>query len=100
MLVRSQRDNSMSAALQSRGFVPDAPVRIRDGRGEWTVLAEGSRDSIAARLDAVRTEAEADIEVVRVTTPEAAPTALLPEDALSERQLEALELPHDRGYYG
>jgi predicted DNA binding protein len=50
-------------------------------------------------LDAVRAEADADIEVVRITLPEAAPTALLPEDALSERQREAFELARDRGYY-
>lgn len=99
LLVRYRSVNSISEPLQSRGFIPDAPVRIRDGREEWTVLAEGSRDSVAARLDAVREETDADIDVVRVTTPEAAPTALLPENALSERQREAFELAHDRGYY-
>jgi len=97
LLVRYRSGNSISGPLQSRGFIPDAPVRIRDGREEWTVLAEGSRDSIVDRLDAVSEETDADIEVVRVTRPEAAPLALLPEHALSDRQREAFELAHDRG---
>lgn len=99
MLVRYRSVNSISEPLQSRGFIPDAPVRIRDGREEWTVLAEGSRDSITSRLDEVREAAHAEIRLVRVTTPEAAPTSMLPEDTLSERQREAFELAHDRGYY-
>lgn len=99
LLVRYRSVNSISEPLQSRGFVPDAPVRIRDGREKWTVLAEGSRDSVSKRLDEVREAADAEIRLVRITTPEAAPTALLPEDTLSERQREAFELAHDRGYY-
>jgi len=99
LLVRYHSTNSISGPLQSRGFIPDSPVRIREGREEWTVLAEGTRESVSERLDAVRAEADADIEVVRITPPESAPTALLPEDALSERQREAFELARDRGYY-
>lgn len=99
LLVRYQSSHSISDPLQSRGFVPDAPVRISDGCEEWTVLAEGSRESVAARLDEIRENADAEIEVVRITTPEAAPTALFPEDTLSERQREAFEFAHDSGYY-
>lgn len=99
LLVRYQSTHSISDPLQSRGFIPDAPVRIRDGREEWTVLAAGSRESVAARLEEVREKADADIEIVRLTTPQAAPTTLLPEDTLSERQREAFEFAHDRGYY-
>lgn len=99
LLVHYRPAHSISGSLQSRGFIPDAPVRIRDGREEWTVLAEGTRESVSERLEAVRAEAGADIEVVRITSPESAPTALLPEDTLSERQREAFELARDRGYY-
>ena len=99
LLVRYRSVNSICDPLQSRGFIPDAPVRIRDGREEWTVLTEGSRDSVTRRLDEIREVADADIRLVRITTPEAAPTALLPENSLSERQREAFELAHDRGYY-
>jgi predicted DNA binding protein len=99
LLVSYQSSHSISDPLQSRGFIPDAPVRIRDGSEEWTVLAEGSRESVTVRLDEVRELADAEIDVERITTPEAAPTALLPEDTLSERQREAFEFAHDQGYY-
>lgn len=99
LLVRYNSTNSVSGPLQSRGFIPDAPVRISEGREEWTVLAEGTRESVAKRLDAVRADANADIDVVRITVPESGPTSLLPEDMLSERQREAFELARDRGYY-
>lgn len=99
LVVSYESDHSISDPLQSRGFIPDAPVRIRDGCERWTVLAAGSRESVTARLDEVRERADADIDVVRVTRPEAAPTALLPEKTLTERQREAFEFAHDRGYY-
>lgn len=99
LLVRYPTAHSISEPLQSRGFIPDAPVRIHDGCETWTVLTEGTRQSVFDRLDAVRDEADAEIEVVRITSPEAAPTALLPEDTLSERQREAYELARDAGYY-
>lgn len=99
LLVRYRSTDSISGPLLSRGFVPDAPVRIRDGREEWTVLVEGNRASIAERLDAVREESEAEVEIDRISAPGAAPAALLPENRLSERQRDAFEFARERGYY-
>jgi predicted DNA binding protein len=99
LLVEYEPTHSMNPPLVSRGFVPDAPVRIHDGREVWTVVTEASRATVWDRLAAVREEMNAEVDVVQITTPETGPATLLRTDDLSERQREVFELARDRGYY-
>lgn len=99
LLVAYEPANSITTPLVSRGLIPDAPVRIRNGRERWAVLTDERRDAVRDRLEAVRAEADADVDVVRITTPDAAATPLFPEDPLSDRQREVFEFARERGYY-
>lgn len=56
IVVRYAIENSINDALVSRGFIPDEPVRMHDGREYWTVLVNGSRTVLDERVEAVRTE--------------------------------------------
>lgn len=99
LLVEYDSTHSISPPLVSRGFVPDEPVRIRDGREVWTVVTKASRETAQDRLAAVRAEMDAQMEVVQITTPEMEPVTLLRTDDLSERQREVFELAREEGYY-
>lgn len=99
LLVEYESAHSISPPLVSRGFIPDEPVRIRDGREVWTVVTKASREAAQDRLAAVRAEMGAEVELVQITTPETEPVTLLRTDDLSERQREVFELARDRGYY-
>ncbi|QLG63405.1 helix-turn-helix domain-containing protein [Halorarum salinum] len=100
LLVTYEPTRSIASPLVSRGLIPDAPVRIRDGRERWAVLSDELRETVFNRLEEVREEADAAVEVVRITAPDAGPTPLFPEDPLSDRQREVFELARGRGYYG
>lgn len=99
LLVAYESADSISGPLVSRGLIPDAPVRIRNGREQWTVLTGADRETVRAQLAAVREEADADVRMERIVAPEATPVAPLPEDGLSERQRQAFELAREEGYY-
>ncbi|QLG28671.1 helix-turn-helix domain-containing protein [Halorarum halophilum] len=99
LLVAYEEANSITTSLVSRGLIPDAPVRIRDGCERWAVLTDERRDAVRALLDEVRAEADAEVDVVRITSPEAGATPLFPEDSLSDRQREVFEVARERGYY-
>lgn len=96
LLVTYRSDNSIYDALVSRELLPDAPIRIRDGREHWTVLVEGNDDP-QTRLDAVRQEMDADITVTGTGTTMA--TVVDIDDRLTERQREVFETARQRGYY-
>lgn len=100
LLVTYEHERSITSSLVSRGLIPDAPVRIRDGTERWTVLADETREVVLGRLSTVREEADATVEVVRLTTPDAGPSTLFPGDPLSARQREVFELARERGYFG
>lgn len=96
LLVTYRSDNSIYDALVSRELIPDAPIRIRNGREHWTVLVEGN-DDLQTRLDAVRQEMAADI----IVTGTGATVAMLVDidDRLTERQREVFETARQHGYY-
>lgn len=98
IVVRYAIENSINDALVSRGFIPDEPVRMHDGREYWTVLVNGSRTVLDERVEAVRTEMDAEIEIVDITAAYTA-SGVLPTDDLSERQREAFDLARRRNYY-
>lgn len=96
LLVTYRSNNSIHDALVSRGLIPDAPIRIRDGREQWTVLVEGKADP-QDRLDEVRREMDADITVTGTGATVA--TLVDIDDRLTERQREVFETARQQGYY-
>lgn len=96
LLVTYRSDESIHEALVSRGLIPDAPIRIRDGRERWTVLAEADVD-LQECLDEVRREMNAEIAVTGTGSSVATVADL--DDRLTERQREVFEAARCRGYY-
>lgn len=99
LLVAYDPANSITTTLVDRGLIPDAPVRIRDGRERWAVLTDERRPAVRDRLEGVRTAADAEVDVVRITAPDATTTPLFPQDPLSDRQREVFDYARERGYY-
>ncbi|WP_135852299.1 helix-turn-helix domain-containing protein [Halorussus salinus] len=98
IVVRYDMAKSINDALVSRGFIPDEPVRMYDGREYWTVIVNESRTGVHERIDAVRDEMDADVAVELITAPSAG-SGMFRTDALSARQREVFELARQRGYY-
>jgi predicted DNA binding protein len=93
-----EQANSINDALVSRGFIPDEPVRMHDGRECWTVLVDASRETVMERIEAVREEMNADVRIDHIAAADSA-RGVLPTDDLSERQREAFDLARRRNYY-
>lgn len=98
IVVRYDIKNSINDALVSRGFIPDEPVRMYDGREYWTVLVDANRETVNERVEAVREEMNADIHIMDITAAYSA-SGVLPTNKLSARQRETFELARERGYY-
>ncbi|UPW02189.1 helix-turn-helix domain-containing protein [Halorussus gelatinilyticus] len=98
IVVRYDMEKSINDALVSRGFIPDEPVRMYDGREYWTVIVNESRNGVHERIDAVREEMDADVAVELITAPSAG-SGMFRTDALSARQREVFELARQEGYY-
>ncbi|WP_435348508.1 helix-turn-helix domain-containing protein [Haloarchaeobius sp. HRN-SO-5] len=99
LLVMYSHDRSINDALVSNGFIPDKAVWIHDGREYWNVVIEEDRSSIQDRLDVVRDEMDAEIDVQHITSDNRETGGLLQRGILSERQREVFELARERGYY-
>ncbi|QZP38305.1 helix-turn-helix domain-containing protein [Halobaculum magnesiiphilum] len=98
IVVEYDIENSINDALVARGFIPDEPVRIADGREYWTVLVNESRETVHDRLEEVRAEKNADVRVELITAPSAG-TGMFNTDDLSTRQREVYELARSEDYY-
>ena len=98
IVVRYDMAKSINDTLVSRGFIPDEPVRMYDGREYWTVIVNESRNGVHDRIDAVRDEMDADVAVELITAPSAG-SGMFRTDALSARQREVFELARQEGYY-
>lgn len=100
LVVAYEERNSISGPLVRRGFLPDAPVRMHGGREYWPVVVNADRDTVDRRLEGVRAETGADIEVQHVSPAgENIGQGIFWHDALSARQREVLVLARLRGYY-
>lgn len=100
LVVRYDIEDSINDPLVSRGFIPDAPVRMYDGREYWTVVVTSNRETVRHRLNEIREEVGAEITVQDVCTPEEYfGEGMFLDDPLSDRQREVFELARDRGYY-
>jgi predicted DNA binding protein len=98
LVVRYDMGNSINDALVSRGFIPDEPVRMQDGRERWTVLVHETRRTVHERLEEIREEMDADIRVELITAPRSG-SGMFRTDELSERQREVYELARRNNYY-
>lgn len=87
--------------LLRHGFVHSAPVRIENGREVWEVCFAGERNEIESSLDGVRDDANADVDIKRITS---AGDMTQPErerryDSLTPTQREVFDLARQEGYY-
>lgn len=99
LLVEYGEDRSIAQALVSRGFIPDKPVWIHDGREYWVVVVDQGRAEMSDNLDAVRSEMDAEIDVRTITSDDQSTGGLFRMDILSERQREVFQLAWEAGYY-
>ena len=86
--------------LVRQGFVHSAPCRIEGGREYWQVVYAGERERIEPKLEVIREEEEADIDVARIASsgsPDTERERRL--DTLTPSQREVFDLARDRGYY-
>jgi predicted DNA binding protein len=100
LLVRYDHQDSINDALISRGFIPDASVRIEDQTEYWTVVIYEDRETIHDRLEEVRHARSATVDVELLTSLEKGMGGgLFRDDELSTRQREVLELAQEMNYY-
>ncbi|WP_265108396.1 helix-turn-helix domain-containing protein [Halosolutus halophilus] len=100
LVVEYELTNSIDDALVSRGFIPDEPVRMADGREYWTVVIHEDRETIAERLDEIRDEKSASVRIESLRSlHDGLTNGLFRTDRLSERQREVFELARSRHYY-
>lgn len=85
--------------LLEHGFVHTAPGKIEDGRESWDVRFAGQRADIEAALEAIRGEADAEIEVESVGAVGGGPSHSRRVERLTRSQREVYELARERGYY-
>lgn len=96
LLVTYSSTGSIHDAFVSRNLIPDAPIRIRDGREYWTVVVDAGTDS-GRQLEEIRVEMNAEITVTGAG--DAIATSVGNDDSLTERQREVFETAKRLGYY-
>ncbi len=99
LLVEYDPAKSIHDALVSRGFMPQEPIRIRDGWEYWTVAADDSRETIQEKLETVQSEGDAEITVQKITSHGSVDYPEVSLERLSDRQREVFELARELGYY-
>lgn len=99
LLVEYPTERSIYEPLVSRAFVPGATVDIRDGREYWTVVIDEDRTEIQRRLDGVRAEMDAEVEVCRIISSQGVGSTDDRGSDLSRQQSRVVEHAFERGYY-
>lgn len=100
LFVEYEPEHSISEALVSHGFLPDASVRAEDGIEHWAVFVADARENVRNSLEAIRIESDAEISIDKITsTANEVTGAADPTDQLTPRQREAFDLARERGYY-
>lgn len=101
LFVEYDPNHTISDALASHGFLQEAPVRVHDGLEYWSVFVdESKRERLHDRLDDVRQQTDAEIDVTRIHSHESRSNDVPRRvDTLSERQREIFELARERNYY-
>jgi predicted DNA binding protein len=99
LLVEYPSERSIYEPLVSREFVPGATVDIRDGREYWTVVIDEDRTEIQRRLDDVRAEMDAEVEVRRIISSDGVGSPDERTEALSHQQSTVIRHAFRAGYY-
>ncbi|OIB58941.1 helix-turn-helix domain-containing protein [Natrialba sp. SSL1] len=99
LLVTYEPNNSIHDDFVSKGFIPDEPIRVKDGYEYWTVVHDGRRMDVDSQLDEIREEKNAEIEIWRMEKPDILRGSGTQFDELSERQREIFQLARRKGYY-
>ncbi len=99
LLVEYPTERSIYEPLVSRAFVPGVTVDIRDGREYWTVVIDEDRTEIRRRLDGVRAEMDAEVEVCRIISSQEIGSTGNGDNRLSRQQSRVVEHAFERGYY-
>lgn len=100
LLVTHDGRDQISSSFTSREFVLAAPIDMKDGIEQWTLLTNNDRDTVQTHLDEIRAEQHAEITVTSITQAEwTTGMSGLPISRLSRRQLEVFQLAQERGYY-
>lgn len=99
LFVTYEPTNSIHDAFVSKGFIPDEPIRIKDGYEYWTVVHDGRRTNVDRRLEKIRQEMDAEVKIWGMEEPTLIEGSGTQFDELSERQREILQLARREGYY-
>jgi predicted DNA binding protein len=99
LLVEYPTERSIYEPFVSREFVPGTTVDIHDGREYWQVVIDEARTEIQRRLDGVRAEMDADVEVRRIISSSSMGSDEGTSGDLSHQQSRVLRHAFDRGYY-
>lgn len=101
LFVEYDPKHTISDAFASHGFLQEAPVRIHDGTEYWSVFVdESDRDRLHERLDDIRRQTDAEIDVTKIHSHEYRSNDVRHRvDALSKRQREIFELACEHNYY-
>lgn len=100
LLVNHDGRKQISQPLTSRGFVCTGPIDIRNGRERWSLATNHDRETIQKKLDEVREEMDAEINIRSIEHQSRQPaTNALPVDQLTKRQLEVFQLAREKRYY-
>ena len=102
VFIEYDATEGMGSAFLSEGFVLDGTYRIDDGMETWELLVYASRESFRRTLDTIQQDRDADVSLTRIspaTTPPQPPPTPRPQDDLTARQREALQVARQQGYY-
>jgi len=99
MLVTYEPQNSIHDTLISHEFIPNQPIRIRDGYEYWTVVTDIERSHLEGKLEELRKEMDATIEIQTIGGSGTKSSGDARTNSLTERQREVFELAQHLGYY-
>lgn len=99
LLVKYPINNSIHEEIVSQNFIPDDPIRIRDGKEYWTVVTTQSRPEIRQALDHIRNTMNAEIQIERMKSSSTVTNSDSSTRELTERQREVFKFARQKGYY-
>ncbi|WP_330630339.1 helix-turn-helix domain-containing protein [Halocatena halophila] len=101
VVIEYDTTEGIGPGFAARGFLLDRSSRMTDGHERWPLLIATDRSTIDRKLESLRTEYDAAIDLRRLEAAERnrSDTCSPSVDHLTPRQREAFELARSRGYY-
>ncbi len=101
VVIEYDTTEGIGPGFAARGFLLDRSSRMTDGRERWPLLIATDRSTIDHKLESLREEYDAAIDLRGLETAErnAIDRCSPSIDQLTPRQREAFELARSRGYY-